>query len=335
MAGRWALLLLLLVSACTTSVPAPPHAANDEPPLVWPEAPEPPRIGYIRQFSSPQDLGLRESFSHKLRGILAGKDDQGMLRPYAISVGEGRVAVADPGATFVHLFDTDRKSYRKLDSAGDNRFVTPIGVLFAGERLWIADSGLNRVFILDRRFKLLHTIDDLKRPTGLAYDPDRQRIYVADTLAHDVKVFDQAGKQLTTIGGRGEGDGRFNYPSHLVFANGHLLVNDTMNSRIQVFDSAGRYLDTFGKSGTGSGYFARTKGVAVDSEGHIYIADALSNQVQIFDQEGKFLLGFGSAGDGPGQFSMPAGLAIWNDMIYVADSLNHRVQIFRYLREEH
>ena len=108
-----------------------------------------------------------------------------------------------------------------------------------------------------------------------------------------------------------------------------------MNFRIQVFDSDGRHLDTFGKLGTGSGYFARAKGVAVDSEGHIYIADALSNQVQIFDRDGIFLLGFGSDGDGPGDFSMPTGLAIWNDMIYVADSLNQRVQVFRYLREEH
>ena len=31
---------------------------------------------------------------------------------------------------------------------------------------------------------------------------------------------------------------------------------------------------------------------------------------------------------------MPAGLAIRGDLIYVADSFNHRVQVFRFLRGE-
>ena len=150
-----------------------------------------------------------------------------------------------------------------------------------------------------------------------------------------MRVFDQDGEYLFKIGGRGDQEAQFNFPSHLAFAGDRLFVNDTMNFRIQIFSPDGKHLETFGKHGTGSGYFIQPKGVAIDSEGHVYVADAMANQVQIFDQDGTFLLGFGGTGEGPGAFQMPAGVAIRDDTIYVADSRNQRVQVFRYLKEEH
>jgi DNA-binding beta-propeller fold protein YncE len=72
--------------------------------------------------------------------------------------------------------------------------------------------------------------------------------------------------------------------------------------------------------------------VAVDGFGHVYVADALYDNLQIFDGKGRFLLDVGRAGPGPGEFWMPAGVAIGrNDEIYVADSYNGRVQVFRYV----
>src|SRR5262249_23215319 len=53
-----------------------------------------------------------------------------------------------------------------------------------------------------------------------------------------------------------------------------------------------------------------------------------------------FLLKWGAEGGGPGQFSSPLGIAVGpGDEVYVADSGNHRVQVFdsqgSYLREWH
>jgi len=332
--SRWTILLLLLIVGCSATIPEPTTKETETLPLVWPEAPEKARIKFIKQFSSPEDLGLHKSFSQKVRDVLAGSDNRYMARPYAVATNGKRVAVADPGVAMVHLFDTERKTYKQLTGAGDYVFTSPIGVALADERLYIVDSELNKVFILNHRLKLLSTIEGFERPTSLALDPNNQRLYVADTLAHKIQVFDQNGEALFSIGGRGESDMQFNYPSHLAFANNRLFVNDTMNFRIQIFDSEGRHLQTFGKHGVGSGHFTQPKGVAVDSMGHVYVADALSNQVQVFEQDGTFLLGFGSAGDGPGAFQMPTGLAIWDDVIYVADSFNQRVQTFQFLRED-
>ena len=63
-----------------------------------------------------------------------------------------------------------------------------------------------------------------KRPTGLALDAERGELYVADTAAHDIKVLDLAGNLKRVLGRRGEGDGEFNYPTHLAFADGELYV---------------------------------------------------------------------------------------------------------------
>jgi len=334
MGSRWTLLLMLSVSACAPTGTAPIESPGVAERIIWPEAPEPSRIEYVNTFSSAQDLGLRESFFSKVRDFFTGSDDRRMTRPYSVAVNDNMIVVADPGLAVVHVFNTSRKTYHRLDRGGDDPFSSPISVALGTDRLFVADSALNKVFVLDSRFKLLFTMDDFKRPTSLAVDPIGQRLYVADTQAHEVKVFDQNGKALFTIGKRGNQNAQFNFPSHLAFANGRLLVNDTMNFRVQIFSPDGEFLQSFGKHGTGSGYFVQPKGVATDSEGHVYVADAMTNQVQIFDTNGTFLLGFGAGGKGPGAFQMPAGLAIWNDMIYVADSFNRRVQVFRYLAEE-
>jgi len=53
--------------------------------------------------------------------------------------------------------------------------------------------------------------------------------------------------------------------------------------------------------------------------------------VQVFNRQGQLLYYFGGRGANAGQFQLPAGLFIdQNDRIYVVDSFNRRVQIFRY-----
>jgi NHL repeat len=55
--------------------------------------------------------------------------------------------------------------------------------------------------------------------------------------------------------------------------------------------------------------------------------------VQIFDATGRLLLAFGESGAAEGQFWLPTGITIADDMVYVADSANRRVQVFEYLKE--
>ena len=75
----------------------------------------------------------------------------------------------------------------------------------------------------------------------------------------------------------------------------------------------------------------RPKGIAVDSEGHLYVVDGLWGIVQVFDQQGRLLYYFGGRGMANGEFQLPAGLFIdREDRIFVVDSFNRRVQVYRY-----
>jgi sugar lactone lactonase YvrE len=84
--------------------------------------------------------------------------------------------------------------------------------------------------------------------------------------------------------------------------------------------------------GDGGGDAPRQKGVATDRYGHVYLVDSLLHAVQIFDDAGQFLLSIGGLGQANGEFWLPTGIFIGrDDMIYVADTYNQRVQVFRYV----
>jgi hypothetical protein len=62
------------------------------------------------------------------------------------------------------------------------------------------------------------------------------------------------------------------------------------------------------------------------------VTDALNNNVQMYNSRGDLLMTFGALGFSPGQFRLPAGICITDDdAIYIADSINRRIQKFQYL----
>ena len=66
-------------------------------------------------------------------------------------------------------------------------------------------------------------------------------------------------------------------------------MTDTLNNRVEIFDADGNFISLFGKHGDGPGYFARPKGIAVDSDGHIWVADEMEDRLQVFNREGQLL----------------------------------------------
>eukprot|EP00731_Ephydatia_muelleri_P035524 Em0132g3a len=65
--------------------------------------------------------------------------------------------------------------------------------------------------------------------------------------------------------------------------------------------------------------------VAIHDNGDIYVGGG-DNCIYVFDQAGQLKNTIGSSGSGDGQFSYPCGVSIKGDVLYVADTGNHRVQ---------
>ena len=312
--------------------PSPPAQGAEK--RAWPPPPEPPRIVWLQEIRGPRDLGVPDSWWKRLKGMLLGEEETGFVRPtHAVRSGD-RLAVADAGSQAVYLFRLDTGYYRKVARVAGQPLLSPVSLAFGAEGdLYVADSALARVFCIGPDGEHRRTLSGFRRPTGLAFHPERRWLYVMDTLQHRIHLFENGRIRKAVFGERGSEAGQFNFATYLSLdREGRLYVTDTMNFRVQILDPLGRPLRTLGRPGDGSGDMARPKGVAVDPDGHVYVVDALFDAVQIFDTAGRFLLAFGERGVGPGQFWLPTGLSIDPEgRIYVADSYNQRIQVFRYL----
>jgi DNA-binding beta-propeller fold protein YncE len=183
---------------------------------------------------------------------------------------------------------------------------------------------------------------DLISPAGIAIDTTNRLVYVVDTQADQVVVFD-ADKYtlLRRIGTGGKqhtltSPGDFSLPTNVaVDKEGNVYVTDTLNNRVEIFDADGGFVKEFGKAGDGPGNFARPKGIAVDSDGHIWVADEVQSRVQVFDKEGQLLIYIGQHGWYPGQFQALYGIAAdnRNNRIITSEQFPGRVQVFRYITD--
>lgn len=331
------LLIASMAAACqppSGRLPVEKEAIGAE--LAWPPPPLRQRIRFVRSVARPQDLGIETSFWQRVGEVLFGRQEEWFIRPTGVASNGRTIFVADPGAQAFWILDPTAGRFNKVQEAGTERLISPVAVTFGSDnRIYLADSYLAKIFVLDAQGKLLGSIADpnVRRPAGVAYDSTRNRLYVADSAAHRVWIFTGDGKPAGAIGGRGSGSGEFNFPTHVaVDREGSLFVTDSLGFRVQFFSSNGSFAGQFGKHGDSSGDFASPKGIALDSEGHIYVVDALFDAVQIFDRNGRYLLTFGERGVGVGRFWLPGGIFIdEQDRIYVADAYNQRLQVFQYV----
>lgn len=322
---------IFLLGACASTATDNARLAESDVDIVWPGPPQQARIKYLYSFSEAGEIGIKAGIIKRFVRFIAGKERQGMARPYAVAVDEDLIAVADPGLGLVHLFKLKESKYAVIRDAGGDILESPIGVSLAPNAIYVADSVAGKIFVFDRKGEHIQTIAGLQRPTGIAFHPETRRLYATDTLASEIVIFNDVGARVSAFGVRGAAPGEFNFPTSLAFAGDSLLVNDTLNYRIQTFALDGTPVSSFGEVGDGSGQFALSKGLGVDGEGHIYVTDGLSNYVQIFNKQGHFLLSFGGMGGEPGQFRLPAGIFVFGNTIFVTDSQNGRLQVFEFL----
>jgi len=335
--------LFLIAGVLLASCASPPDSGIQEAEkqnIAWPQPPGKARIRFVNEISNAADLGIRPGIWSRLVGLIAGGEEHRLIRPTAVVMTSEEVLyVADPGSRAVHRFDIRRKKHEIIRLKDGTPFRSPIALAIGPEnRVYVADSALNQIFLItdDTKYAVpFQTSIELDQPTGLALGDER--LYVVNTLQHEILAFDLEGQLLFRFGSRGAGKGEFNYPTMIWSepATRKLWVTDSLNFRIQQFDENGRFLSTFGRPGDATGDLPRPKGIATDRQGNLYVLDSLHNSMQIFNPAGELLLYIGEQGHGPGQFWLPTGIFIDNkNRIFVADSFNRRVQIFRLLGSE-
>jgi DNA-binding beta-propeller fold protein YncE len=344
------LLLFLNLVACSEQPMVmayfPEEKDSDIQDKVWPAAPEVPRYRYAGMLEGEKNFGSDEqhqpSQGEKFFRWIVGltkfnSQPRQLARPQNGMVGpDGRIYVTDVGNQAVYVFDERAGKLSIWENADEHSsFISPLGITIgAMNEILVADSELGRVVRLDIDGNPLGSIgaDILQRPTGIGIDDDSGNLYVVDTAAHDIKVFDKTGELVNIIGQLGSSLGEFNAPTYICISDGKLYVSDTFNARVQVLTTSGEALFSIGKRGLFIGNFSRPKGITKDSDGNIYVVESYYDHILIFNAEGEYLLPIGGTGSGIGKFFLPAG--IWSDTqdrIFTADMFNGRIFIMQYL----
>jgi thiol-disulfide isomerase/thioredoxin len=236
-----------------------------------------------------------------------------------VRAGEGVYDAVEPVIQgLVAEFDTngalDRTSLEfalESDNAPRRALSYPGKVLTVDGRLWVADTGHNRILEVDpisgdvlaaygsgergstNGAALEATFD---APQGLAYGDGT--LYVADTDNHLIRAIDLADGKVTTIAGTGElgyparsGPSRkvgLNSPWAVLFDDGTLYVTNAGSHQIISIDLDIAFITPLvgnGRESTRNGVFAEAElaqpsGLALSTEGILFFADSESSSIR-------------------------------------------------------
>lgn len=175
-------------------------------------------------------------------------------------------------------------------------------------RVYLLSRNERPVLIADRDGQLLESWDAslFDIPHGATVDAD-DNFYCVDSGGHMVYKFDRHGKLLFTLGRRG-------HPS------------DT-GAEYKPMHEMPDYRTV--KRGAGP-FFAPTNLAVAPKSGDLYISDGYGNsRIHRFTKDGAYVESWGEPGVRPGQFHIPHGVLVGpNDVVYVADRDNKRIQLF-------
>lgn len=171
-------------------------------------------------------------------------------------------------------------------------------------------------FVVGEEEKVHHIV----KPYGVTMADGK--IFVCDLKRSAVEVLDIAKGTFTYLGT--EAPGRLINPVNIVHskADNLLYVTDMALRQVLVYQLDGTFVRAYGKEGQ-----FHPGDVCVYKD-RLYVCDVRGHQIHVLDLEtGDEIRKFGERGGGHGQFHFPTNIKIHDDVLYVSDLLNYRVQL--------
>jgi hypothetical protein len=244
------------------------------------------------------------------------------LFPSRLAVdGSGNTYVSDPRAGEIVVFDENGAVVRRLPVGG-----MPSGVAVARGEIFVADQNEGSVTVYDaagRRLRTLGSGDhELLGPGGVAVHPATGRVYVAESGAARIRVFERSGAPVGAI------DFTDGNPVGLAFDRLGLWLHatDAKRGQVRLFDSAGVLVRTVGDFPT----ITRAAGVAVANDGRILVVDSFQSRVAIYGPDGLFAGSLGTGyGTAPGELMVPFDAALdRRGRVLVTSTQSARIELF-------
>jgi sugar lactone lactonase YvrE/4-amino-4-deoxy-L-arabinose transferase-like glycosyltransferase len=287
----------------------------------------PPQGAYPALPPPPIQMEFEEiSLKHIATWGGMGEGEGEFNEPRDIAVdSEGNVYVADTGNRRVQKFDAEGNFIASWGGA-EEEFIEPLAVVVNSRGdVFVLDSEPGWIYRFTAEGKPISRFGgpdaQFYHPRGMAID-DEDNIYIADTGSCRIVKYDVNGNKVAQFGTKGSAPGQILEPTDIAIdPRGMLYIVDIGNRRIQLWDRFWRYEGEWAIP-LANAYNGSHLSLADD--GTIFITIPEHHQVFRYSPEGELLSKWG----GPEQFRIPVGLLLKGNRLYVADTLNHRVQIF-------
>jgi len=207
--------------------------------------------------------------------------------------------------------------------------------LFLVLALFYASNLLSSVSTLDKDKTVVLTlvkfipsgIDEgwaLGRPIDISLDINRN-IYVLDSQANKIFVFDKHGKKRNEIGRRGQGPGEFLVPISMTVYKDKIAVYEIGSKRVQFLNTNGKYINTFK---TMSSLYP----LRINKEFVFGITSKRSkdfkNFINVFNVKGEKVNEFGEVLPYENFLVNRALLAYYNDKLYTAFRFHPELRVY-------
>ena len=169
--------------------------------------------------------------------------------------------------------------------------------------------------------------EQLKTPYLMAVGPNNELI-VRHFSTDQLVIFDEQLQYSHVIGGRGNGNGKFQSITGIAVDNkGYLYVADCKLHCIQKFTMSGLFVSQLGSEGTVAGQLNAPLGLVLSRSKLFFVCYYYNHRIQVFRNE-QFSYTFGQYGTEPGYFNYPCDLTLNSneDRLLIIDCDNHRVK---------
>ena len=240
---------------------------------------------------------------------------------------EGILAVTDRKNGCVHLLTKDGALVKSTAEGVLGGLLSSVAFDLKGN-IWVSDWGSNTVVQVSHKAHEVQLLRTIYRAGNESFDhpcvsvSPEGLIYICDYCNHRVTVHDVEGKFMFAFGSKGSGPGCFDKPRNLTFgSDGLLYISDKGNERVCVWSKAGIFKGDF-KPQYAPSYIAAT------SDNHLLITSSSSHIVMVYTLGGELVHLFGDKGSDLGRFNGPLGICVHNELVYVTDFWNERLQVF-------
>ncbi|MDH5324592.1 MAG: hypothetical protein OEZ68_08455 [Gammaproteobacteria bacterium] len=261
------------------------------------------------------------------RLLVGPADEVKFVKPVAVGGRDNFLYIVDAGAKVVFRYNLDTHNISAIGQVGV-RFAGDLGNIYVLKdySFYIVDSTGKQVLHFDKEGQLLNTLNDpanLSRPMDVWVNERNGDVYVADGSYSHIIVFDRFGRAYKLVGQRGTGPGRFRAITDMTAGVDGLYVVDRLELPIQVFGFEGNFLFSFGEKKQ-----IYPTAIAVDQWKRVYVSDKSDNTIRVYDNK-ELIAEVGGGGAAPGRFRLITGMWLKDRFLYVADSMNKRVQVMQ------